>query len=272
MSRYVLPKTFLFVPATRPDRFAKAWASGADEVVLDWEDTVAPADKAAARQHTAAYGSAAGSRAVWVRVNAAGSPYHADDAAALAGQAYVKGVVLAKAERAADIAALHRQTGKPVIAAVETAAGMAAVADLARAPGVFALTYGCLDLAGSLGVRFGSRAAQAVFDRLRGDLLLHSRICGLHPPLETTLPEFKDEAAMAENMAYWRDFGFGGVLCIHPNQVAAARAVCQPSEAERAFATEVLAEAQRSGQAVFQVGGQMVDLPVIEWAKRVAAV
>ena len=266
-----LPQTFLFVPATRPERFAKAHASGADEVILDWEDTVAPADKAAARAHTAAYCADAAARPVWLRLNAAHSPFHADDVAAVTQLPHIniKGVILAKTEHAAEISTLHQQIGKPVIAAIETAQGMANIADMARSDGLYAFTYGCLDLANELGIRFGSAAAQVVFDRLRTDLLLHSCINRLHPPLETTFPDFNDEAAIQRNSAYWRDMGFGGVLCIHPKQVAAVHAALQPSEAERLFAEKVLQEAERSQAAVFQVDGQMIDLPVIERAKRI---
>ncbi|QEY24221.1 HpcH/HpaI aldolase/citrate lyase family protein [Neisseria animalis] len=267
MLRPIIPKIFLFVPANRPDRFEKAWASGADEVVLDWEDTVASADKAAARAHTAAYGRQEDSRPVWVRVNAANSPHHAEDIAAVAALPQIKGVILAKAENADGITTLHWQTGRAVVAGIETAQGMMAIPSMAQAEGLFAFTYGCLDLANDLGIRFGSTSAQAVFDRLRTDLLLYSRVNRLHPPLETTFPEFNDEAAIARNTVYWRDFGFGGVLCIHPKQVAAVRSALRPTAAELVFARKILERADLDGKAVFQVDGQMVDLPVIEWAR-----
>ncbi|WP_416192148.1 HpcH/HpaI aldolase/citrate lyase family protein [Neisseria sp. CCUG12390] len=262
-----IPKIFLFVPATRTERIAKAFACGADEVIVDWEDTVAPEDKAAARAATADYCSRDDTPEVWVRINGAHSPFHAEDVAAVKGIGKIKGLVLAKTVRAEEVSALYRACGLPVMAGIESAQGMADIAQLARSDGLFALTYGCLDLANDLGVTFGTAAAQTVFDRLRTDMLLHSRINGLHAPIETTLPDFNDDEANRRAAEYWRDMGFGGVLCIHPKQVAAVKTALRPSENEIAFARKVLEEAERSGEAVFQVDGQMVDAPVIERAK-----
>lgn len=262
-----IPKIFLFVPATRPERIAKAFACGADEVIVDWEDTVAPQDKTLARANTADYGSRTDAAEVWIRINGAHTPFHADDVESVSRIPKIKGLVLGKTVSADEVASLHRATSKPVIAGIESAQGMADMADIARSDGLFALTYGCLDLANDLGVNYGTAAAQTVFDRLRTDMLLHSRINRLHPPIETVFPDFNDHEANRRNAEYWRDMGFGGVLCIHPKQVAAVKDALRPSEDLLAFARKVLAEAEHSGQAVFQVDGQMIDAPVIEWAK-----
>ncbi|MCF7530272.1 HpcH/HpaI aldolase/citrate lyase family protein [Neisseria lisongii] len=264
-------KIFLFVPATRPERFDKAFASGADDIIIDWEDTVAAADKAAARTHTLTYARSSNAPSFWLRLNAARSPHHADDLRAAAEIPNLKGVILGKTETAAEIESVYQALGKPVIADIESAQGMAAVAELAQAKGTFALTYGCLDLANDLGIRYGSPAAAAFFDRLRSDLLLHSRINRLHPPLETTLPDFQNPDIMHRHTRHWHDMGFGGVLCIHPKQVAATQTALAPTEATLAFAQEVVQQAEHSGAAVFQVNGQMVDEPVIAWAKQVLA-
>lgn len=262
-----IPKIFLFVPATRPERIAKAFGAGADEVIIDWEDTVAPEDKDLARANTAHYAGQAGAAEVWVRINGTRSAFHAADAESVSRIPKIKGLMLGKTVSADEVAALHRATGKPVIAGIESAQGMADIAGIARSDGLFALTYGCLDLANDLGMSYGTAAAHTVFDRLRTDMLLHSRINRLHPPLETTFPDFNDHEANRSHAEYWRDMGFGGVLCIHPKQVAAVKEALRPSENLLVFARKVLAEAERSGQAVFQVDGQMIDAPVIERAK-----
>lgn len=264
-----VPKVFLFVPATRPERIAKAFACGADEVVLDWEDTIALEDKAQARANTADYCRQSDSAAVWVRINGAHSAFHADDLAAVTDIPKIKGLLLSKTVCAEEISAVYRAANLPVIADIESAQGMADIAAIARSDGLFAITYGCLDLANDLGLNYGTAAAQTVFDRLRTDLLLHSRINGLHAPIETTFPDFDDSEAVRRNTRHWRNMGFGGVLCIHPKQVAAVKAALRPSENELAFAAKVLAEAERSGEAVFQTDGQMVDLPVIERARHI---
>lgn len=271
MPHQPIPKIFLFVPATRPERITKAFSSGADEVIVDWEDTVAAEDKALARKNTMAYCCQADSPAVWVRINGAHSPFHHEDFEAAKRIKKIKGLILGKTVQADEITLLYQAVGKPIIADIESAQGMANVADIARSEGLFAMTYGCLDLANDLGVTFGTPAAQTVFDRLRTDMLLHSRINGLHAPIETTLPNFNDIEANRRNTEYWRDMGFGGVLCIHPNQVAAVKAALRPSEYEIEFANKVLAEVEKNGAAVFQIDGKMVDLPVIERAKWVLA-
>lgn len=266
-----IPKTCLFVPANRPERIAKAFASGADEVIVDWEDAVPDSEKAEARAATAAYCRTPDAPAVWLRINGTASPHHAGDVAAAAALSEIKGVFLAKTETAADIESVFRAIGKPVAAVIENVQGWGNLADIARACGVAALTYGCLDLANSLGVRYGTAAAQTVFDRLRTDLLIHSRLNRLAAPIETVYPDFNDTSGLQNAARYWHDMGFGGALCIHPKQVSAIKEALRPSENELAFATKVLAEAARSGAAVFQVAGRMVDAPVIAWARHVLA-
>lgn len=267
MPTCAIPKIFLFVPATRPDRIVKAFASGADEVIADWEDTVAPKDKAAARANITEYCRQRNQPAVWVRINNARSVFYADDIASVKITPEIKGIIIPKIVHASEISSLYHATGKPVIAGIESAQGMADIGQLARSDGLFAFTYGCLDLANDFGVSYGTAAAQTVFDRLRTDMLLHSRINNLHPPIETTFPDFDNHEANRRNTEYWRDMGFGGVLCVHPKQVATVKEVLRPSENQLAFAIKVIAEAERNGEAVFQVDGQMVDTPVIEWAE-----
>lgn len=261
-----IPKIFLFVPGTRPERITKAFASGADEVIVDWEDTVAPEDKDTARAYTAEYCRRPDHPDIWVRINGAHSTFHQSDVEAIKSISKIKGIVLSKTIHPVEISTVFQAAGRPIIADIESAQGMANIPQLTLSDGLFALTYGCLDLANDLGIQYGTAAAQMVFDRLRVDMLLHSRINGLHAPLETTFPDFNDEAANLHYTRHWRDMGMGGVLCIHPKQVAAVKAALKPSENECAFAAKVVAEAERSGLAVFQVDGQMIDAPVIERA------
>lgn len=264
-----IPKVFLFVPATRPERIDKAFATGADEVIIDWEDTVSAEEKSIGRANTATYCAQKNAQAVWVRINSAQSVHHAEDLAAAKNLPNLKGVLLSKTERAADITAVSHALSKPVIADIESARGMTNIAEFAHAEGLFALTYGCLDFANDLGLNYGTEAAEIVFDRLRTDMLLHSRINHLHAPIETTFPDFNNTEAVKRNARHWQDMGFGGVLCIHPKQVAAVKEMIRPSENTLSFAKKVLAEYERSGAAVFQVEGQMIDAPVIERARQI---
>ena len=141
-----IARTLLFVPGDRPERFDKACAAGADAVIIDLEDAVAPAAKSRARDAIADWLVAGPERAVWLRLNAAGSPWFDDDVA-LARQAGVAGVMLPKAERASDVAAL---AGMAVIALI--ARGMADLDAVAAAPGVTRLAFGSIDFQADVGI------------------------------------------------------------------------------------------------------------------------
>ncbi len=263
-----IPKIFLFVPATQPDRIPKAFGIGADEVIADWEDSVSPANKAQARSNIADYCATANARPIWLRINSANSTHFADDLAALKNLPAVKGIILPKAERPADITSLYQSSGKPVIAVLETALGILNLPQLAFAHGLHALSYGCLDLSNNLGIQTGTAAADVFFNRLRTDLLLHSHLNSLHPPIETVFPDFSDNEGLRSFTAFWRDMGFGGMLCIHPKQVAVTKLMLRPSAETLEFAEKVLTEYEQNGSPVFQIDGQMVDIPVIERAKK----
>jgi citrate lyase subunit beta/citryl-CoA lyase len=141
--------TWLFVPGDRPERFSKAQASGADAVVCDLEDGVAPRDKAQARDEVRAW-LAAGGRA-WVRVNAPGSEMGDHDVAALKGLAGLQGLMVPKCENAGQLEDLGRRGGGcPLVALVETAAGMLEVGNIARSPAVDRLAFGSIDYAGDI--------------------------------------------------------------------------------------------------------------------------
>ncbi|WP_338809615.1 aldolase/citrate lyase family protein [Neisseria leonii] len=263
----IQPVSYLFVPGMRTDRIAKALAAGADVVVMDWEDAVAEADKAAARTLLADY-FAAGGAPVWLRINAAGSVHYAADVAALRTLPDIIGVLLPKTESAAQVEDLVRACGRPVLAVLETAQGVCALGGIAGARGLYALSYGCLDLCHQLGIRTGSAAAADFFRRIGFDLLLHSQANGLAAPVATIFPDFRDEAGLADYAAYAADAGFGGMLCIHPNQLPTVHRAWQPDAAALAEAAQIVAQADAGGEAVFAVNGRMADKPLIEQSRR----
>ncbi len=245
----------LFVPADRPDRFAKAFAAGADAVILDLEDAIAPDGKAAARAALLAARDAiaAAGCPVLVRVNAAGSPWQADDFAA-AAVLPLAGLVLPKAETGAGVRAAEGAAGRPVLALIESARGVAAARDIAAAAA--RLAFGSIDLSADLGCA-DDRAPLLAF---RSAVVLASRLAGLPPPLDGVTPGYRDPAPVADDARYAATLGFGGKLLIHPAQIAPARAGFHPDAAEIAWAERVVAAA-RDGRAV-AVDGAMVDTPV----------
>ena len=263
-------RTALFVPATRPERFAKALAAGADAVIIDLEDAVEQEFKDAAREHVRQFAQAHPQASFLLRVNGANTPWFNDDLAACTGLDAVKGILLPKAESASQVARVAAG-GKPVLPIVESAQGVLALGELAGAQGVSRLSFGSLDLMLELGTAPDTPAAGILLNHVRCQILLHSAMHGLQAPLDGVYPNFKDEQGLAAVASLVRDMGFGGMLCIHPAQVPVIRAAFAPSQADISWAGRVVAVADETGSSAFQLDGKMVDAPVIERARRILA-
>ncbi|AHL75091.1 host specificity protein [Stutzerimonas stutzeri] len=259
-------RTALFVPATRPDRISKALATGADAVIVDLEDAVAENQKAEALNNLDGFLAADPSARILVRINAAGHLQQAEDLKVCAAHSGVIGVLLPKVESAAQVAEAA-SCGKPVWPIIESARGLAALPEIAVADGVERLSFGALDLGLDLGLASGTASAERMLDQARYALLLHSRLAQLAPPLDSVFPDIKNLHGLAQFVADARDMGFGGLLCIHPSQVAVVHETLMPGADELAWAQRVLA-AGASGDGVFVVDGQMVDAPVLGRARR----
>lgn len=250
-------RSLLFVPGSRPDRFDKAMAAGAHVVVIDLEDAVAPGDKDRAREAVASWLDPR--REVVVRINGAETPWFRDDLS-MCGRAGVAAVMLPKAERPGDIAALRDAGAAAVLPLIESAAGLAALASIAGAPGVQRLAFGSIDFQVDLGMR------DALEDELlffRSQLVLASRLAGLQAPVDGVSTAIDDAERLRDDVLRARRLGFGGKLCIHPRQVAGVNRYFAPSEAERDWAQRVLDAATASRGAAVAVDGKMVDRPVI---------
>ena len=261
-------KTWLFVPATRIDRVEKAFASGADAVIVDLEDAVAQADKAQARAALKAYYAAEHEaqsyRPFWLRINQASSAEFAKDLALCQQLPKLAGVLLAKAEQAADIEKVNQETGLPVIAVIENAIGLYRADEIAEAHGMVAFSYGFLDLCNDLQVQVGTASADIIANQIRYQLILTSKVHQLLAPIDSVYADFDDSAGLHKRVQLWSQMGMSGMLCIHPKQVDIVKEALQPTESEIEFAQRVVAEYERSGQAIFKVDGNMVDAPVIE--------
>ncbi|MEJ8850355.1 CoA ester lyase [Variovorax rhizosphaerae] len=265
-----LPRTYLFVPGTRPERFAKALASGADAVILDLEDAVAADDKATARSAIAIWLASASNEdrsRIVVRINDAESTWFADDLSAMR-EAGVTAVLLPKAESAEQIAATRAALpGATVLALIESARGVARVDSVASA-GASRLVFGTLDFALDLDMDISTDASGLACAASR--IAIASRVAGLPAPVAGVTPQLDDEARLLADLAEARRHGFGAKLCIHPRQVLAIHAALRPDADALDWARRVLiADAASPGAA--RLDGRMVDRPVVLQAQRTLA-
>lgn len=268
-----LARSFLFVPATRPERFAKALASGADAVVIDLEDAVAPTDKGAARQLLAqawpGFSAAEGAR-VLVRVNASATAWHGDDLTLL-GQLGVASVMLPKAESAAQLSHVAAVLGPAcaLVPLIESVAGLDAADALASSPQVLRLAFGNLDFQADAGMACGPDETELTAVRLA--VVLASRRAQLPSPIDGVTPGTQDTAQLERDVLRSRRGGFGAKLCIHPSQVALVNTAFTPGPGELDWARRVLAASAAAGGGVVSLDGRMVDAPVLRLAQRTLA-
>jgi citrate lyase subunit beta / citryl-CoA lyase len=257
-------RSYLFVPGNRPERFAKACASGADVVIVDLEDAVPDGQKSFARDTVASWLSA--DRPVHVRVNGTNTAWFEEDVAAILRPG-VAGVVFPKAEGGGPLAALAALLPDPVriLPIVETAAGVWNVLEIASSPKVERLAFGALDFQLDTGIT--GEGEELLYARSR--IVLASRVAGVFPPLDGVTTGLDDADALASDIRRARRLGFGGKLCIHPKQVAAINEGFLPTEREITWAKGVLEAAFSSGEGASRRDGKMIDRPVIEQAKRI---
>ena len=269
-------RSFLFVPANRPERYARALASGADAVIVDLEDAVAPGDKVTARDQLAdsfsQFAATERGRLV-VRMNASGTPWHDDDLKLLQQLAAqgLAGVMVPKSETVVSLHCVAHAVGPAcaLLPLVESVAGLDAADALAAAPQVLRLSFGNLDFQADAGLACGPDEAELISVRLA--LVLASRRAARAAPVDGVTPGTHDSVQLQADVARSRRGGFGGKLCIHPAQVAVVNATFAPSAAELDRARRVLAAFEAAGGGVFSLEGRMVDAPVVRLAHQTLA-
>jgi citrate lyase subunit beta / citryl-CoA lyase len=274
-------RSLLFVPGDRPDRMEKALGSGADALILDLEDAVAPAAKAEARRAVADFLAANGQARLWVRVNPLdGAENERDLAAVLAG--HPEGIVLPKAEGGASVAELARRlsergnaTARILAIATETPAAIFALGSYGGAKRLAGLTWGAEDLPAAIGAA-ASREEDGRFTppyELARSLCLFGAAAAGVAAIETVYPAFRDTDGLAAYAGRARRDGFAGMMAIHPDQVATINAAFTPSEAEIAHARAVVAAFAAHPEAgALSLDGRMIDRPHLVQAQRILEV
>jgi citrate lyase subunit beta/citryl-CoA lyase len=260
----------LFCPADRPDRYAKALAA-ADAAILDLEDGVGADGKDEARAALAA--ADLDPARVIVRVNAAGTPDHAADMAALRETGY-RLIMLAKTETRAQLDGLGGDWR--IVALCETPLGVVNAAEIAAAPNVTAVMWGAEDLIASMRgrtSRFPDGRYRDVAVHARSAVLLAASAFG-KPAIDSVYVNISDLDGLAAESEDAAASGFTLKACIHPSQVAVVRAAFQADEAQVAWARRVLAAARGAGardKGAIRVDGQMIDAPLIRQAEAILA-
>jgi len=266
MSGFGLGPALLFCPADRPDRYEKALYP-ADAVILDLEDAVADAAKAAARAALAEH--PLDPDRVIVRVNGAQTREVAADLDALAGTGY-RTIMLPKASGVADVEAVVAGRGLEVIALCESAAGVLAAPALAAHPAVVALMWGAEDLVASLGgtsSRHADGRYRDVAVHARSAVLLAAGAAGI-AAIDTVHTDIDDASGLAAEAEDAAAVGFTATACIHPSQVETIRAAYRPS-AERIRWARAVLERAADAPGVFRFEGVMIDEPLLAHARSV---
>ena len=279
-------RSFLFTPANHPRRVEKVFQVGADAVILDLEDAVAVSEKPAARQDVVNAFSSRPNSATrhYVRVNSIDTPYCEDDIKATVGP-WLDGVVLPKVESRACLNELERmlaaaeaEQGIPVgsldlMPIIETARGVESAKKIATADSrVKRMAFGGGDY--TLDLNYQWEADETVLAYARAKLSHASRLGDLEPPIDTVVLQIKDNERFLQSARQGKQFGFGGKLCIHPDQISLTHEVFTPSEAEIAHARAVVAAfeaAEAAGSASIQLDGYFIDYPIVYKSQRILA-
>lgn len=259
-------RSALFVPGLEARQIENALASGADSVIVDLEDAVAPARKDEARSQAVRALRGRSRPGTALRINSVGTPEFVADLDAALGLE-LDAIVVPKCDRAA-LVALPRET-PPVWALIETAVGVREAFSVACDERVVLLMLGTVDLAADLGI--APEPSELALLHHRSSVVLDSRAAGIASPLDGVCLRARDQAAVAREASRARELGFGGKLCIHPDQVEPVNRAFNLGDEKLAWAREVLAASEAAAQAgrgAVLVGGSMVDRPVIEQARR----
>ena len=281
-------RSLLFVPGDSERKLEKGFSSGADAVIVDLEDSVAPANKAAARDVAARFLAArgAGGPAVYVRVNDLSTGLTDDDLAALM-PARPHGVMLPKSNGPADVVHLSAKLrvreaeagladgATRIIALItETAAGVLAAPDYRPEPRLAGLTWGAEDLSAAIGARAARDEDGRYTDvfRLARALTLLAASAADTAAIDTVFPDFRDLEAFRRECAEAERDGFSAKMAIHPAQVPVINEVFTPSPAALAHSRAVVEAFRAAGDAgVVGIDGRMYDRPHLKLAERLLA-
>ena len=264
-------RSVLFTPGDRPERFAKALASGADAVILDWEDGVAQPARAAAREATLAFLATGGHQ---VRVGLRINRLHTSDGlldllALVSGDALPAFLALPKVESVAEVEIVRahlsaRDSVPPLVAFIESATGLERACEIAACPDVAALAFGGVDFAADI----GAHCAWEPMAFARGRLVQAAamgRIAAWDVPYLAT----RDATGLEAEARRGAAMGFTAKLAIHPAQAAVINNAFAPTPAEIEHARRIVEAEHAAAGGPCVVDGKLVDAPVVKLARRI---
>lgn len=266
-----LEKSYLFVPASKPERIAKALQTKADAIIIDLEDAVALAQKDSVRrsltkaipkfQHV--------EKKIILRINDRTTPFWKADVQFAARYEFL-GVMLPKVNGPEDVKALatYLHENQEIIPLVETAKGIQFAYEIATAsPATSRLAFGAIDYCLDLGISVSPTSEELLYPRSR--VVVASRAAGLIPPIDTVFANFVDIDGLVTDAKRAKQLGFQAKLCIHPKQLDVVNEVFLPTEVELEWAFQVVSafeQVEKEGSGSIQLNGKMVDYPVYKQA------
>ncbi|KSU80285.1 citrate lyase subunit beta / citryl-CoA lyase [Fictibacillus enclensis] len=275
--------SWMFVPGSDEKKLMKAISLDADVLIYDLEDAVSPHEKTAARTHVKRTIEHA-DRMNYVRINSFDSAFFQEDVIDMIHN-NLTGIVLPKAENTKQIALLDRMiseleeerkiaTGKiKIVPIIETGCGLYNAFKIASASRrIERLAFGSMDFALDIGAHLSKEGTELLY--ARSQLVVVSRAAGVKAPIDTVFPDIKDPNGFITETRASKDLGFQGKLLIHPSQIELLSQVYAPTEAEIAHAKRLIQAFESSvtkGEGVLQLDGKMVDLPIVDKAKKMLA-
>ncbi len=257
-------RSYLFVPADRVERFAKAMQTAAGAVVLDLEDAVAPECKTQARTAVAQWlrqhRPDASQPKLLLRVNDATTEWHQADCELLQAPG-LAGVMLPKAEAPEAVLQLSNRLrpGQQMIPLIETVKGLDQARRLAEPQAVPRLAFGSVDFC----IDAGMESEDEPLHFVRTSLVLQSRLAGKASPIDGVTVDFRDTMQLRQDVARSRAFGFGAKLCIHPAQIEPINVGYAPQAEAIAWAERVVAAVAQQGRGAIAVDGKLIDKPLL---------
>jgi len=274
-------RSFLFAPGNHARKVEKVFDCGADHVILDLEDAVATAEKAATRPAIVEALKRSRNCGGYVRVNAYNTDFCYGDTVAIVGP-WLDGIVLPMVERREQLLAydwllgnLERERGLPVggidiIPIIETGKGLAAAREIASCGSrIRRMAFGAGDFTNDMNLNWSLDESE--LQEARAEVVLASRIGGIEPPLDTVWIHIKDLENLEKSAVLAKRMGFQGKMCIYPPQVGIVNRVYTPTAKEVEFASRVVAAfeaAERQGSSSIQMDGYFIDYPIVYKARR----